>query len=287
MQWMSPEANAYLNAIGKGEWAAAVDGNVRAACERFAVTPIEPLYGGIAGAVVGCVTEEGAGVVLKVAPPERTALQLPTMRAMRGSGVPEILGEAPEHDAFLMERLDARPLEAGRPVAATELAALIAGWIDRPAPAVCVDAQSAMREWLDEASRGAALPNALRNALAWAYETVDLLPAGDRLLHGDLTRSNLLASATQLFAVDPRGVRGPIAMEAGLAAVWCPANQNESVPLAAELARELRCDLRETLSWTAARAAHSGASKHNRGELADAANCYRVYESARGAIETL
>jgi hypothetical protein len=281
MQWMSDEAYAYLTAIGKAAWADTIPDKVVAACAFFKVTPTEPLYGGLAGAVVAGVTADRQSVVLKIAMPERNAIQLPTLHAMRGPGVPEVLGTAPQYDAYLMERLPASPLPAEYPVDATALATLIRGWINIPAPQHCILAHDAIREWLDEARRGIGVPPHLTEALQWSYEQYVQLPGGDTLLHGDLTRTNLLQHEGKLYAVDPRGVRGSVAMEAGLAAVWCPKSQEESVATAIALALELDCPTHEVLTWTAIRAAHSGTNKYIRGEYADSQACYSVYREAR------
>jgi streptomycin 6-kinase len=131
--------------------------------------------------------------------------------------------------------------------------------------------------WLSEAYRKD-LPGYLQEALRWAEHHAGQLPEGNRLLHGDLGRHNMMINANEtLYAIDPKGVKGSVEFEVGLAAVWTPSARSNSVDYAHEGARLLGLDLHEVLSWTKIRAAISATSGYNRRELQQHNDCMALY----------
>jgi len=212
----------------------------------------------------------GLDVVLKLGVPSRELTsEIAALRCFDGRGAVRLLESDAEAGMLLLERL--RP---GRTLSsldddtrATDIAAEVMLTLHRPAPR---DSDLiGVRSWFDAFRRlrarfdGSAGPldaaivqraeDIVAARLAEVYEPV--------LLHGDLHHFNILSSARGWLAIDPKGVIGPAAYDAGALLInpWVVSGWSQGIPhltdrRIAVLSERLACDRHTVRDWGAAHA---------------------------------
>ena len=177
-------------------------------------------YGYVAGATRRV---DGAPVVLKLAPPGALAREAAALAHLNGPGCVRLLGAA--GGALLLERVvPGTPLAALVPAsddAATRAACgVIRALHDRPPPdpAAGWDAAAGGARTLArhrDAGRRGPVPAGLVDRALGLYTDLLASAAPPVVLHGDLHHGNVLRGGDGWVAVDPKGVLGEPAYEAG------------------------------------------------------------------------
>jgi streptomycin 6-kinase len=159
------------------------------------------------GYVEPVVRADGSAAVLKLVLPSdpEAAREAAALAAFAGEGASRLLAHDPERGALLLERLEPGTQLAAleNDDAATLAAAGVMRRLHRPPPAD--HAFRSVGEW------GTALQGAIRRE----HDDLCASAAAPVLLHGDLHHFNILRSGEGWAAIDPKGVIGEPAYEAG------------------------------------------------------------------------
>jgi hypothetical protein len=134
MKLLTARAHKHLLACGLQDWAQQSEEQAWNAIKKMHLTPIKVLSGGLMGIVVLCHDENNVKVVLKVTPRKELESQERALGIMQGRGTPKLLSVLPEHDALVMEYLQATPLPLQAIVRPQQMCALIQGWSASLAP---------------------------------------------------------------------------------------------------------------------------------------------------------
>ncbi len=192
--------------------------------ERWELTVGEP-YGLSFNYVARAVRADGTPAVLKLTPPGGDLrFEVAALRHFDGSGAVRLLAEDPAGGAVLLERAEPgellTELQRRDDEAATRVAAEVGRRLHRPAsgPLRTVDdwARAAFG-WL-RAKYGSGtgpLPAALIDRAEADHAELWASSAPPVVLHGDLHHDNILTSRRGWLAIDPHGVLGEPAYEAG------------------------------------------------------------------------
>jgi streptomycin 6-kinase len=238
-------------------WLASLPARVAALAGRFGLAEVGPPFPGLSYNYVAPAVRaaDGAPVVLKVGVPrEEIATEIAALRFWGGDGAVRLLDAAPEEGALLLERLEpgTELVTLRDDDAATRAAALVMRRLWRPVPD---DAPS-----FPHASAWAAdlaglrphygggtgpFPTALVDRAEGLFRDLFASEGSRVLLHGDLHHYNVLAGRGEWLAIDPKGVTGEPAYEAG-ALLRNPLDVSEWPDLARVTARRLDI-LAETL----------------------------------------
>lgn len=180
--------------------------------------------------VVRATRADGTPAVLKLTPPggETVRTEPAALRLAGGEGMVRLLAVAPGRGALLLERAEPGELltrlHERDDDSATAVAAAVGRRLHRPVPATGTVPFPTVAGWADDAFRG------LRQRYAGGTGPLpaDLVGRGERehaelvassapavLLHGDLHHDNVLSAGRGWLAIDPQGVLGEPAYEAG------------------------------------------------------------------------
>lgn len=186
------------------------------------------------------------------------------LRAFAGRGVVRAIEHA--DGAVLLERLvpGCSLVEAG--IGEDEATAIIAGVVGRTSPGPPPRTSPTVDEWgkgfdrYTASSRGG-IPEPLVEAAHRTYAHLCASQATTRLLHGDLHHHNVLLDSDRgWLAIDPKGVVGELAYEAG-ATLRNPAERPDLFTAPTTIrnrvdcfARVLRLDAERILAWAFAQA---------------------------------
>jgi len=192
---------------------------------RWRLTIGPPLPGLSYNYVAPAIDEQGREVILKLGPPNKeTITEIAALNHYGGRGCARLLDADPEAGALLLERLQPGTMlvAVGDDEEATRIAATVMERLWRPAPRC--HAYPTVAGWSRGLQRlraqfdgGSGPFPAWLVALAEAL-FADLLPsqAAPVVLHGDLHHYNILqAERAPWLAIDPKGVAGEPAYEAG------------------------------------------------------------------------
>ncbi|RZQ65774.1 aminoglycoside phosphotransferase family protein [Amycolatopsis suaedae] len=212
-----PDTFTALHRDEHGTWVAGLPSLIGDCMDRWAVRPDGPSAHGMGSLVVPVVRDDGLRAVLKFQPvTDENAGAPAALRRWNGDGIVHLLDLDEPTGTMLLERLDAaRPLSALRDDDAR--LRVVTGLLAR---LVAVPAPPGMRRLGDIAAAmvddtGRALPaladpgeRALLRVCAGAV--AELVPEpGDRLLHWDLHRDNVLAGQREPWiAIDPVPLAG-------------------------------------------------------------------------------
>ncbi len=193
--------------------------------ESWSLTILPPFPNLTYNYVAPAIRADGESVTLKagVPNPELTA-EIAALRFFDGRGCARLIETDEAHGAFLIERLlPGTPLRTLEPDDRTVLIAVeVMQQIWRPAPdahpfpttATWGEGFVRMRRTFDGGS--GPFPRALTDAAERWYAELDASSTAPVVLHGDLHQENILAAhRTPWLAIDPKGVVGEPAYEAG------------------------------------------------------------------------
>ena len=149
--FLVPATLDWLNSSDSGRrWLVDLPGLTGEALARFDVRQDGPLLAGMVSLVVPAVTAAGRPVVVKVRwPHPEAAHEVAALRAWAGTGAAvELLDEAPDLDALLLERLDpGTPISMLAPAAADRV---VADLVDRAAVPAPPGAFRSLADWADD-----------------------------------------------------------------------------------------------------------------------------------------
>jgi streptomycin 6-kinase len=251
-------------------WLARLPAILAACARRWGLTLGPPLPNLTWHYVAAAVRADGTPVVVKACSPTgEFARQVAALRLCAGHGAARLLAQAPEHEVMVLERLlPGTPLTG---VADDEAATTIAIGVmrdywrpvppDHPFPSVA--------DWADDFDRlrrhlgGPGGPGDPRLAALVAearHLLGELLASGAPpvVLHGDLHHGNILSAGPRgWLAIDPKGLVGEPACEAGGSLLWnnlpgAAAGQGNASTLArrvAQLAAALGVERERVRRW--------------------------------------
>jgi streptomycin 6-kinase len=195
-----------------------------AVAARWELTLGEP-YGLSFNYVARAARADGTPAVLKLAPPAgELRLEVAALRHFAGAGAVRLLEARVEAGAVLLERADpGEPLTARQARdddAATRIAAEVGRRLHRPAAGPLRTVEDRARGafgWLRDRYGGGTgpLPAELLDPAEAEHAELVASSAPPVLLHGDLHHDNVLSSDRGWLAIDPHGVLGEPAYEAG------------------------------------------------------------------------
>ena len=246
--------------------------------ERFAQEwglTLDPPFALSCNYVVPARLADGTRVVLKAgAPRDELQTEITALRYYDGRGCVRLLEADVEQSLFLLERLEPGtgldslfPQEDDQ---ATRIAACVMRQLQRPAPSGA--AFPTIAQWGEGFARHRAcfdggtgpLPTRLVEQAETLFRELSHSAAPPVLLHGDLHHGNILAGRGTWLAIDPKGLIGEPAYEAG-ALLRNPRSDLLTHPdlsqilnrRVAILAEELNCDRHVIRGWGMAQAALS------------------------------
>ena len=211
-------------------WLARLPATLAACARRWDLTLGPPLPDLTWHYVAAAVRADGTPVVVKACSPTgELARQVAALRLCAGRGVARLLAEAPEHEVMLLERLlPGTPLtgvaddEAATPIA---IGVMRDYWrpvpLEHPFPSVAdwADDFDRLRRHLGSPGdpRLAALVEEARHLLGELLASA----APPVVLHGDFHHGNILSAGQRgWLAIDPKGLVGEPACEAGGSLLW-------------------------------------------------------------------
>lgn len=209
------------------EWVAAFPALLRRFRETWNVVELGPPFPYVGYAWVGPGRlADGLEVVLKLAPPgmESTA-EIAALKLYDGRGAARLLASDSDAVALLLERLhpgETLATTVGDDTTATGIAAGLAGRLSRPLPAD--HPFPTIERWGEAFERAAAsnpngppgVPPELFHPARRIYFDLCRSATAPVLLHGDLHHWNILSATREPWlAIDPKGLTGELAFEAG------------------------------------------------------------------------
>jgi streptomycin 6-kinase len=204
-------------------WLAALPATLAHYAARWELTLAAPFPNLSYNYVAPAHQHDGTPVVLKLGVPcAELCNEITALSSYSGVGAVRLLDADAAGGALLLERLlPGADLSALPDAQALPIAAQIMQQIRQPAPAQATVPH--IRDWLRGLDR---LDAAVAQGAAWftraevaqvcRLRDALLADAGpDQLLHGDLHHGNIIASARGWLAIDPKGIVGEAAYEAG------------------------------------------------------------------------
>lgn len=231
-QLLVPATLDWLNSSDSGRrWLVDLPGLTGEALARFDVRQDGPLLAGMVSLVVPAVTAAGRPVVVKVRwPHPEAAHEVAALRAWAGTGAAvELLDEAPDLDALLLERLDpGTPISMLAPAAADRV---VADLVDRAAVPASPGAFRSLADWADDwvddlTGRAAALRMAggpddasaaarlADRAALVAARLAGTQPGPPIVANEDLHPDNVILGGDGWRIIDPKPVAGELAFAA-------------------------------------------------------------------------
>ncbi len=205
-------------------WLDGLPGLLAGVADRWELRLGEP-YGLSMNYVTSAVRADGTPAVLKLSPPAgELRYEVAALRHFGGSGAVRLLAADVDAGAVLLERAEPgellTALQARDDEAATRIAAEVGIALHRPATAplrTVDDWARAAFGWLRGRYGGGTgpLPAALLDRAEAEHAELVASSAPPVLLHGDLHHDNILTSDRGWLAIDPHGVLGEPAYEAG------------------------------------------------------------------------
>jgi len=205
-------------------WLAALPRLLADVAGRWELTLGDP-YGLSFNYVTRAVRADGTAAVLKLTPPAgELRFEVAALRHFGGSGAVRLLAADVEAGALLLERAEPGELlttvQARDDDAATRIAAEVGRRLHRPAAGplrTVEDWARAAFGWLRGRYGGGTgpLPAGLLDLAEAEHAELVASAAAPVVLHGDLHHDNILTSDRGWLAIDPHGVLGEPAYEAG------------------------------------------------------------------------
>ncbi len=205
-------------------WLDQLPSQIETAVNRWGLRLGEPLTPSSCSHAVAATRPDGSAVVLKASYPcDALRDEIAALRTFDGRGVARLVDSDQESGLLLLERLvPGTTLETVGEQEAMAAFCSVVRQLHRPVPAghrfpTTQDWAAGLTRLRKHFGGGTGpFPSALVSTAASLFEDLHGSASSPVLLHGDLHHGNILAaSRTAWLAIDPKGVRGEPAYEAG------------------------------------------------------------------------
>jgi streptomycin 6-kinase len=238
-----------VHGVAGGLWLDALPDRIERWRARFGLLDVRAAWPAATSLFFSVELRGGGRALLKASPAaEALAIELEALRAFGPQRAAIVYDAAPDEDAILIEHI-----EPGVPLAAaadeTDALAIVAGLLAPGWPAVPAHATAPLLAELTSVLERAILDygpatcpidyRALQRAHAICHDLLDSSPVPS-LLHGDLHYANILTSGrARHLLVDPRGVIGDPAFDAGYFVSRTGPSARDALPLDRAIDRRL------------------------------------------------
>jgi len=265
--WLSDEAARNLKSLGYGSWVTISDHLVTEALVRYQVRAVRPIHKGKAGILIRVEDDSRQQLVLKLAPADILLGQIEALTALAGCGVPELVACHPNSGSLLLEFISGEPWPLEQVVDLQQAVAFILAVKEHPTSKHRQSCLATLEPWLNVGQQPR--PPALEKQLALAKQIIEQESGQPQQhVHGDMGIHNMIYGQNgQMWVVDPGGVYGPAAYDAGFLTAFSGTTAEGAIAVGLQIAQLAELDDEQVLRWAAVRLTASANLAYARGSL--------------------